>query len=105
MAAYAGKLPLVLVLVVLVIVHSFTFILCVIVVAKEAEGACVCVCVRGSCAASSTELSKKMPPASPVLLSQRERVPTSLPSFLLLLFFVPLSANVRECAARERERA
>lgn len=66
---------------------------------------CVCVCVWGSCAASSTELSKKMPPASPVLLSQRESVPTSLPSFLFPLFFVPLSANVRERAARERERA
>lgn len=74
--------PLVAVLVVVVIVHSFTFILSAIVVGKEADGACVCVCVRGSCAASSTELSKKMPPASPVLLSQRERAypPPSLPA-------------------------
>lgn len=88
---------------VLVIVHSFTFILSAIVVAKEAEGVCVCVCVRGSCAASSTELSKKMPPASPVLLSQRESVPTSLPS--CSLFSSCLWVLMWESVLRERGRA
>lgn len=98
MAAYAGKLPPCSCCCYCSFIHIYLECDC----CWKGSRGFVCVCVRGSCAASSTELSKKMPPASPVLLSQRESIPTSLPSFSL--FSLCHWVLMWESVLRERER-
>lgn len=102
MAAYAGKLPPCSCCCCCSCYCSFIHIYLECNCCWKGSRGCVCVCVRGSCAASSTELSKKMPPASPVLLSQRESVPTSLPS--CSLFSSCLWVLMWESVLRERGR-